>query len=236
MLSFIFIRPCRLSVVAQTDKLLPFVCIIPLFYPDNTAILVLNFYREMKTFFLLLALGIGGAASAQQQPDNTPSHIPYNTFIPLQGTPYTIAYKVDPTKKGAGTGHMLFVNGQDTTRVEYPGISMLWRIQQVKIDPYQLNKVVVLIHRKNNPRIHRHIDIWARPLKLYLLSSDGKTNQQLTPNVFFVDNYVVDSNKATIACRGFFDNNANEKLDRKDTKDTLVYDLVTLKQVAGAVR
>lgn len=41
---------------------------------------------------------------------------------------------------------------------------------------------------------------------------------------------------ATIACRGFFDNNANEKLDRKDTKDTLVYDLVTLKQVAGAIR
>lgn len=190
----------------------------------------------MKAFFLLLALGTGVAASAQQPPDNTPSYVPYNRFVPLQGTSYTVAYKVDETKKGLGTRHMLFLNGQDTTRVEYPGVSMLWGIRQVKLDQYNVNKVVALIHRKNNPRIHRHIDIWARPLKVYLLSSDGSTNQQLTPNVFFVDTYVIDSNKATIACRGFFDNNANEKLDRKDTKDTLVYDLVSLKQVAGAIR
>lgn len=190
----------------------------------------------MKIFFLLLALGTGVAASAQQQPDNELPYIPYNRFVPLQGTPYTVAYKADTTKKGAGTRHMLFLNGPDTTRVEYPGGSMLWGVRQVKLDQYNVNKVVALINRKNNPRIHKHIDIWESPLKLYLLSSDGRTNQQLTPNVFFVDTYVVDSNKATIACRGFFDNNANEKLDRKDTKDTLVYDLVTLKQVAGALR
>ncbi|MEZ2444308.1 hypothetical protein AB6805_21440 [Chitinophaga sp. RCC_12] len=190
----------------------------------------------MKLFFLLLSLGTGIAARAQQQTDNAPSYIPYNRFIHLQGTPYTIAYKYDTTKKGVGTRHMLFVNGRDTTRVEYPGVSMIWDIQPVKLDQYHLYKVAALINRKNNPRIHKHIDIWEAPLKLYLLSSDGKTNQQLTPNAFFVASYVVDSNKATIACLGFFDNNANEKLDRKDTKDTLVYDLVSLKQLAGAVR
>jgi hypothetical protein len=207
-----------------------------LFNPDNTDILGLNFYREMRIFFLLLALGTGVAATAQQQPDDAPSRIPYNRFVPLQGTPYTVAYKDDTTKKGIGTRHMLFLNGSDTTRVEYSWNSMLWGIRQVKLDQFNVNKVVALINRKNNPRIHKHIDIWEPPLKLYILSSDGRTNQQLTPNVFFVDTYVVDSNKATIACRGFFDNNANEKLDRRDTKDTLVYDLVTLKQVAGAIR
>ncbi|WP_177192343.1 hypothetical protein [Chitinophaga arvensicola] len=51
-----------------------------------------------------------------------------------------------------------------------------------------------------------------------------------------MSSYVVDSNKATISCRGFFDSNANEKLDRRDRKDTLVYNLVTLQQVGGAVR
>ncbi|MET6996649.1 hypothetical protein [Chitinophaga defluvii] len=190
----------------------------------------------MKIFFLLLSLGTGIVANAQQQPDNEPLRIPYNRFVPLQGTPYTVAYKVDTTKKGIGTRHMLFLNKQDTTRVEYPDGSMLWDIHQVKIDQFHLNKVVALVNRKNNQRIHKHINIWEPPLKLYVLSSDGSTNQQLTPNVFFVNTYVVDSNKATIVCHGFFDNNANEKLDRKDTKDTLVYDLVTLKQVAGAVR
>ncbi|RAJ75107.1 hypothetical protein CLV59_110153 [Chitinophaga dinghuensis] len=188
-----------------------------------------------KTLLLLLALGTGITVSAQQL-DNAPAKTPYNRFIPLQGTPYTIAYKLDTTKRGIATKHMLFINKGDTTRVDYPGISMLWGVQQVKLDQHHLNKVIVTIHRKNNPRIHKHIDIWESPLKLYIVSTDGKSNQQLTPNVFFVDNYIIDSNKATIACRGFFDNNANEKLDRKDTKDTLVYDLISLKQIAGKVQ
>ncbi|SEW53186.1 hypothetical protein [Chitinophaga arvensicola] len=138
----------------------------------------------MKPFFLLLALLPGIAAIAQQQTDNALLHFPYNRLLLLEGTPYSVAYKEDTTKKGIGTRHLLFLNGQDTTRVEYPAGSLLWRINQVKLDPYHLNKVAVLIARKNNPRIHKHIDIWERPLKLYLLSSDGKTNQQLTPNVF----------------------------------------------------
>ena len=70
---------------------------------------------------------------------------------------------------------------------------------------------------------------WEDPMQIIILSTDGKEMTQLTEDKFFVQTWTVNTQTGKLVVTGYYDTNNNNKYDKTDKNEILIYDLKTLK-------
>lgn len=69
-------------------------------------------------------------------------------------------------------------------------------------------------------------------MQIIILSTDGKERAQLTEDKFFVGDWTVNAQTGKLVVTGYYDTNNNNKHDKADKNEILIYDLKTLKLVS----
>lgn len=178
----------------------------------------------MKPILTLALALLAGSAFAQQKAHSAA----YNKLIPLQGSSYVLAIaenrlKADPAQDPS----ILFINTSTGEQVAYvfPKGAYIDKIQQLKIDSLNLNKVLIsaITHNLNG---NKSID-WQDPMQLILIEADGTGKKQLTEDRYYVNTWAVNRHTGVLVVTGFTDTNANGKPDHQDRHEILLYDLKT---------
>lgn len=180
----------------------------------------------MKYAFLL-SLSLLAAAVYGQKKDSDY----YNRLTEVTGSTNVMATLEDWSKKGANNNHLLFINtatGQQT-RIEFPKDSWIGKIEQIRIDSLNINRVLVVL--RTDYADNKFIDLRERPQKMILLSPDGQEKSVLTADDLLISSWVVNRFAGTITIAGYFDLNRNGKRDGSDKQELLIFDLKTLKAV-----
>lgn len=125
--------------------------------------------------------------------------------------------------------YLLFINIKtgETSQVDFPSDAGIEEVKQIKVDSIDLN-VISVSARTVDLDGKSGID-WNDPIQIIILSTDGKTKTQLTDNKFFARTWLVNKLTGTILVTGHYDTNNNNKYDKTDKNEILVYDLKTLK-------
>ncbi|HEY8916411.1 MAG TPA: hypothetical protein VIM87_08235 [Chitinophaga sp.] len=160
------------------------------------------------------------------------SHAYYNKLTELSGTDYVLA-----TIESAGkmftinSTALLFLNTRtgQSKQIDFPDGAYIQKIEQIKIDSFQINKVMVTARTVNLDNDKR-ID-WGDPTQIIILSTDGQEKTQLTKDDFFARTWLINSQTGTIVITGHTDTNKNGKYDKTDKSEILLYDLKTLKLI-----
>lgn len=149
----------------------------------------------------------------------------YNQIIDLKGTNYVIASGHISTKISIGSRYLLFINTLtgDTTRFNCPKGAYIGKIQQIKIDSLNINKVIVFANTVNLDN-NKSID-WNDPDQVFVFSTDGKIKTQITDDNFFSGTFEVNYKTGVIVITGHSDTNDNKKYDENDKSEIILYDL-----------
>ncbi|MDR3327802.1 MAG: hypothetical protein LBT04_06740 [Prevotellaceae bacterium] len=154
----------------------------------------------------------------------------YNNFIDLAGTAYTVATVVHLnsklfTKTKSG---LLFINTEtgESEETEFPEGARVQEVKQIKIDSLKINLVLVLACTVD-ANGKKGLD-WSDPIQVFIFSPSGKEKHQLTEDNFSASSWRVNEYTGTLLVSGFFDNNKNNKKDKDENSEILLYDLQTL--------
>ena len=175
------------------------------------------------TFFLLSGLLLG---------QDKYNYVHFDKLTEIEGTEYVIATienrgKMVETKEK----YLLFINttNGETKQIDFHREAYIGEIKQIKIDSLEIN-VIVLSARTIDLNQKKGID-WEDPTQIIILSTDGKEKTQLTEDKFFVRTWTVNKESGAIVVTGHYDTNGNNKYDKTDKNEILIYDLKTLKLV-----
>lgn len=160
------------------------------------------------------------------------NHTYYNKLTELSGTDYVLATIESAGKMfNVNSTSLLFLNTRNgqSKQIDFPNGAYIQKIEQIKIDSFQINKVMVTAHTVNLDNDKR-ID-WGDPTQIIILSTDGQEKTQLTKDNFFARTWLINSQTGTIVITGHTDTNNNGKYDRTDKSEILLYDLKTLKLI-----
>lgn len=182
--------------------------------------------KHIALFLILLSSSISYA-------QNKHNYVHFNKITSIEGTDYMMA-RVENRNKVANTkeNRLLFINTSngDTTQLSFPVDTYFREIKQIKIDSLGINKLI-LFARTVNLNLKKGID-WNDPMQVIAVSPDGKEKVQLTEDCFFAQHWEVNQTTGRIVIVGYYDSNQNNKLDKTDKSEILIYDLKTMKLVA----
>ncbi|MFT3904066.1 MAG: hypothetical protein QM727_12895 [Niabella sp.] len=184
----------------------------------------------MKYFLMLVLATLTLNSHAQDKYD----YVAFNKLTEITGTEYVIASVEHWGKLQTQSRHLLFINtntGQ-ANQLDFPSDAHIDKLEQVKIDNLGINKIIVAA-KTFDLNGKKGID-WEDPIQIIVLSTDGKEKTQLTDNKFFAGQWLVNKQTGRIVITGYYDTNNNNKRDKKDKHEILIYDLTTLKQVGKA--
>ncbi len=156
------------------------------------------------------------------------NYVHFNKLTELTGTEYVIASMENRSKIETKNKYLLFINTENgqTTQIDFPKDASIYKVEQIKIDSLEINKVLVIAKTVNLDG-SKLID-WSDPSQIIILSTDGKEKKQLTEDKFFVRTWSINNKSGTIVVTGHYDTNNNGKYDKKDKNEILIYDLKTL--------
>lgn len=160
------------------------------------------------------------------------NYVHFNKLTEVLGTEYVIASienwgKMYDTK----SMYLLFINtntGQ-SKQIDFPIDAHIEKVEQIKIDSLGINKIIVSaktvdLNGKNG------ID-WEDPSQIIVISTDGQEKAQMTEDKFFVNKWTTNKQSGSIVITGYYDTNNNNKYDKTDKNEILIYDLKTLKLI-----
>lgn len=151
----------------------------------------------------------------------------------LEGTDYVMG-TIDNVEKMFATGSksLLFINTRNgqSKQVDFPEDAFIKKIEQIRIDSLQINRVIVVANTVNLDN-SKNID-WKDPGQIIMLSTDGQEKVQLTEDRFFVRTWIVNPQTGGLVVTGDYDSNNNGKYDRTDKPEVLLFDLKTLKLIS----
>ena len=114
------------------------------------------------------------------------NYVHFNRLTEVVGTEYVIASienwgKMFDTK----SCYILFINTRtgQTKQVDFPNDGDMEKIEQVKVDSLDINKIIVSAQTVDLDG-KKGID-WADPKQIIILSADGQEKTQLTDDKFF---------------------------------------------------
>ncbi|MGN8057771.1 hypothetical protein ACTJKN_15935 [Pedobacter sp. 22163] len=177
------------------------------------------------TIFTLMTL------SSYGQDKNNYTH--FNKLTEVEGTDYVIASVENWGKiPDAKNKYLLFINTKNgqTKQVDFPSDGYFEKLEQVKIDHLGINQIIISAQTIDLDE-KKGID-WNDPKQIIILSPDGQKRTQLTDNKLFVSTWVVNKQTGTIIVTGHNDTNNNNKYDKTDKSEILIYDLKTLRLVS----
>jgi hypothetical protein len=157
----------------------------------------------------------------------------YDKLTELKGTDYVLASVESWGKMLATTGvYLLFINTKtgESTQIDFPKDAYLAGIEQIKLDSLGINKVIV-VARTVNLDGDKSID-WKDPMQLIVLSTDGKEKTKITEDKFFASIWAINRQTGAVVITGYYDSNNNNKLDKADKSEILVYDLKEMKIIS----
>lgn len=160
------------------------------------------------------------------------NYIAYNKLIEVEGTDYTIATVENRGKVSENNEYLLFINTKsgESRQIDFPKGAYLNKIQQIRIDNLNVNRIVVEANTVNLDG-NKSID-WNDPSQVIVISSDGTTKTQITDDKLFVSHWAINKQTGAIVITGHYDSNNNGKYDRTDVSEVLVYDLKQMKLVS----
>jgi hypothetical protein len=159
-------------------------------------------------------------------------HVHFGKLVEIDGSEYVIAMVENRGKMSATKEkYLLFINSIDgeTQQVDFPEDSFIREIKQVKIDSLKIN--LVIVEAKTVDLDGKKGIGWDEPAQIIIVSVNGQEKQQLTEDKFFVRTWTVNSKTGRIIIAGHYDTNNNNKYDKTDKNEILIYDLKTLKLV-----
>ncbi len=160
------------------------------------------------------------------------NYIDFNDLIEVEGTEYVIAtVKNIGEKLGVKSRYLLFINTKtgESNRVDFPNESYIQKIEQVKIDGFGINKILIAAKTIDLNR-KKGID-WSDPIQLIVLSTDGLERTQITDSNLFVKAWKVNKLTGKIVVVGYYDTNGNGKYNKTDKDEIGIYDLKTLELI-----
>jgi hypothetical protein len=182
----------------------------------------------MKQFFVVFFIILGNFVYGQ----NKYNYVHFNKLLEVEGTEYVIATienrgKIFDVKEN----YLLFINTKngETRQVDFSKDAYIEEIKQIKIDSLDIN-LIVLSARTVDLNGKRGID-WEDPTQIIVLSTSGKEKTQLTEDKLFVRTWTVNRETGRIVITGHYDTNNNNKYDKTDKSEILIYDLKTLKLI-----
>lgn len=181
----------------------------------------------MKTYLFLLLTIFSTTALAQDKSN----YVSFNKLSDLDGTDYVIATLETRSKISTENSSLLFINTKtgESKQIDFPKDGYIDKIEQIKIDKLNLNKVVVSAKTVNLDG-NKSID-WNDPRQIIVLSTDGKEKFQITEDKFFVSTWTVNKQTGIIVITGHFDTNNNGKYDKTDKSEIILYDLNAMKTI-----
>ncbi|ARS40834.1 hypothetical protein CA265_14675 [Sphingobacteriaceae bacterium GW460-11-11-14-LB5] len=171
------------------------------------------------------------ALTSYGQDKNNYTH--FNKLTEVEGTDYVIASVENWGKVAdAKNKYLLFINTKNgqSKQVDFPADGYFEKIEQVKIDNLGINHIIISAQTIDLDE-KKGID-WNDPKQIIILSPDGQKRTQLTDNKLFVRTWVVNKQTGTMVVTGHTDTNNNNKYDKTDKSEILIYDLKTLKLVS----
>lgn len=183
----------------------------------------------MKQIFITI-LSIFTLAAYGQDKNN---YVHFNKLTEVEGTDYVIASVENWGKvPDAKNKYLLFINTKNgqTKQVDFPSDGYFEKLEQVKIDHLGINQIIISAQTIDLDE-KKGID-WNDPKQIIILSPDGQKRTQLTDNKLFVSTWVVNKQTGTIIVTGHIDTNNNNKYDKTDKSEILIYDLKTLRLVS----
>jgi hypothetical protein len=156
------------------------------------------------------------------------NYVHFNKLTEVKGTDYVIA-SIENWGKMADTKgkYLLFIDTKtgQSNQVDFPSDGYIEKIEQIKLDTLGINKIIVFartvdLNNKNG------VD-WVDPQQIIILSTDGKEKIQLTDSKLFVRTWIVNRQSGTVVVTGHYDSNNNNKYDKGDKNEILIYDLKT---------
>jgi hypothetical protein len=156
----------------------------------------------------------------------------FDKLTEIDGTNYVIATIENHGKiDGIKNRYLLFIDTKTglTNQVDFPNEGYFGKIEQVKIDDLNINRIIVSAQTVDLYG-KKGID-WNDPKQIIVLSTDGKEKIQLTDSKLFVNTWVVNKKTGTIVIIGHYDTNNNDKYDKTDKTEIGIYDLKTLKLI-----
>jgi hypothetical protein len=173
----------------------------------------------MKTYLLLLLTFLTSTAFAQDKNN----YVSFNKLSDLEGTDYVIATIENRSKIATENSSLLFINTKTGERkqIDFPKSGYIDKVEQIKIDKLNLNKVVVSAKTVNLDG-NKSID-WTDPTQIIVLSTDGTEKIQITDDKFFVRTWVINKQTGTIVITGHYDTNNNGKYDKADKNEIILY-------------
>lgn len=141
----------------------------------------------MKSFFTLSLTLLVLVSYGQDKS----GYIAYNRLTDLAGTDYVLATVESWGKMSVARSNLLFINTQngEHKQIDFPKDATIEKIEQVKIDTLQINRVVVVASTVNLDG-NKSID-WNDPKQIIVFSTDGKAQEQITPDNFFVRTWTI---------------------------------------------
>lgn len=182
----------------------------------------------MKQFFVIIFIGLSNFLYGQDKYN----YIHYNKLTEIEGTEYVIATIENRGKVfDINEKYLLFINTEsgETRQIDFHKEAYIGEIKQIKIDSLEIN-LLVLSARTVDLNEKKGID-WEDPTQVIVLSTDGKEKTQLTEDKFFVRTWAVNRETGRIVITGHYDTNNNNKYDKTDKNEILIYDLKTLKLI-----
>ncbi len=82
---------------------------------------------------------------------NKYNYVHFNKLTELTGTEFIIASMENRSKIEATNKYLLFINTEngETTQIDFPKDASIYKIEQIKIDDLEINKVVVVAKTVN---------------------------------------------------------------------------------------
>ncbi len=178
---------------------------------------------------IILVLSLGAMVAYGQDKYN---FVHFNKLTEVKGTDYVIASFENLGKMVDAKGtYLLFINTKtgQSNQVDFPSEGYIEEIVQVKLDTLGINRIIVSartvdLDNKNG------VD-WFDPKQIIVLSTDGKEEIQLTDSKLFVRTWTINRRSGTVVVAGHYDSN-NNKYDKADKNEILIYDLKTLRLVS----
>ena len=160
------------------------------------------------------------------------NYVHFNKLIEVEGSEYVIA-TIENRGKMIETNekYLLFINtiNGEAQQIDFSKDAYIGEIKQVKIDSLEINCIVVSA-RTVDLNEKKGIE-WSDPTQIIILSTDGNEKTQLTEDKFFVRTWVVNKETGKVVITGHYDTNNNNKYDKADKNEILIYDLKTLKLI-----
>lgn len=184
----------------------------------------------MRRLIILALTLVTGVTYGQDKYD----YVNFSKLTEVKGTEYVIA-SIENWGKMADTKrkYLLFIDTKtgQSNQVNFPSDGYIEQIEQVKIDTLGINKIIVFartldLNNKNG------VDWVDHPKQIIILSTDGKEKIQLTDSKLFVRTWTVNRQTGTVVVTGHYDSNDNNKYDKYDKNEILIYDLKTLRLVS----